>query len=236
LNLILEEGQELKKVLIVLDHKVLMNENNTHPDFIGPVYEHHPSVSEKFWIEFHLSFLKFFIRDFFFYDLLKWKLTGKWHPSFKGKISEVNPSESVVYNNIQNFSIRTKAERQIEQQPDLYYSRIKTEMKKLEPVTHELKLSTRQVNLMKEMKLIFLEHNTEFNIIFGPYWNSDQLDRSTISMISECFGADHVYDFSGGNHWNTDVHNWYESSHYRPTVGASILKSIQEEGYSNQSK
>ncbi|GEM_PF-831895 len=231
LKLILDEGQELKLALVVLDHKILLNENNSHPNFKGPVYEHHPRVSQSSWIEFHMNFIKYFVRDFFFFDFLKWKLTEKWEPSFEGKISRETSSESVAYSRLQNFSTRVEAEGQITKDPDAYYSNMEAEMTKKNRVTHQLELSLKQLNLLREMNQIFQEQNTKFNIVLGPYWNSDQLDQTTIAKIRECFGEDRVFDFTGDNQWNLDMEKWYESNHYRPLVGSSNMNQVRGTGF-----
>jgi len=137
----------------------------------------------------------------------------------------------VAYSRLQNFSTRVEAEGQITKDPDAYYSNMEAEMTKKNRVTHQLELSLKQLNLLREMNQIFQEQNTKFNIVLGPYWNSDQLDQTTIAKIRECFGEDRVFDFTGDNQWNLDMEKWYESNHYRPLVGSSNMNQVRGTGF-----
>ena len=40
------------------------------------------------------------------------------------------------------------------------------------------------------------------------------------------YGAENVYDFSGINEFTKDYHNYYESGHYRPSLGNKLLERI----------
>ena len=52
-------------------------------------------------------------------------------------------------------------------------------------------------------------------------------------VITTLFGKDRVYDYSGSNDITADYHNYYELSHYRPSVSARILRDIYSRGKSN---
>lgn len=227
LKLILEQGQELNLALIVLDHKILINENNAHPDFKGPVYEHHPKVSQKSWIEFHMSFLKYYVRDFFFYDFIKWKFTNTWENSYQGKISRPESLLPSIYNPIQNFTFRTEAESRIRQSPTVYFESVQSEMRRAEAGVYKTTLSDNQLNMLVEIRKIFIEQESDFCIILGPYWNKNRISKEIVLILKDVFGDERVFDFTGENRWNSDMHLWYESNHYRPEVGADILNDIR---------
>ncbi len=226
IKLVLDQGQELSEVLLVLDHKVLMNKNNAHDDFKGPVYEHHPAVSQNTWLSFHINFFKYFIRDFSFFDILRWHLLEDESRGIPGKISTRESVQSVVYDAQGNFAIRNSAEEKIENNPDQYFSNIQSEMKKRASKTYALKLSEKQVELLFGMNRMFEEHGTTYAVILGPYWQADLLKQQVLVTLSGIFGEVHVHDFTGRNEWNANINNWYESSHYRPKVGRAIIHQV----------
>jgi len=57
-----------------------------------------------------------------------------------------------------------------------------------------------------------------------PY--KQKLSVDDVEKLQNVFGRNNVYDFSGHNLFTKDYNNYYETSHYRPSVAADILSII----------
>ncbi|MCS2661821.1 hypothetical protein NXW67_19630 [Bacteroides fragilis] len=55
--------------------------------------------------------------------------------------------------------------------------------------------------------------------------------------MKEILGASAVWDFTGTNEYTADIHHYYDPGHYRPLLGARLLKVIYQDsapaGYEN---
>ena len=82
--------------------------------------------------------------------------------------------------------------------------------------------------LLDSIAGIFQKHNTDCDIIISPLYNQIRINPADLSHLQTLFGARHVHDFSGVNRWNTDWHNYFETSHYRTHVAKEILSIVYE--------
>ena len=73
---------------------------------------------------------------------------------------------------------------------------------------------------------IFARQGTSVQIIISPLYNQIRLNPNDLQCLKQLFGSDNVNDFSGPNLWNTDLHNYYEASHYRPHVAVAVMDSV----------
>jgi len=83
-----------------------------------------------------------------------------------------------------------------------------------------------QRELLDSISSIFARQGTSVQIIISPLYNQIRLNPNDLQCLKQLFGSDHVNDFSGPNLWNTDLHNYYEASHYRPHVAVAVMDSV----------
>jgi len=83
--------------------------------------------------------------------------------------------------------------------------------------------------LLKDINSVFIKHNTKFYLIISPLYGQIKLDNRDMDKLSEIFGQENIYDFSGKNQFTESKYNYFESSHYRPHVGDSILSIIYKD-------
>lgn len=69
-------------------------------------------------------------------------------------------------------------------------------------------------------------HNTDYHIIVSPRRDKVQAPSADISMLKAVFGEDRVIDASGIDF--DQISDFYDSSHYRPSVAVRILSMIQK--------
>ncbi len=90
--------------------------------------------------------------------------------------------------------------------------------------------TTRQINsthlfMLMEIKRILEKSRANYKVVISPLYDQVKFNRHDWSTLNKVFG-DHLYDFAGSNSFTNNMYNFYESSHYRPVVGDSIMNII----------
>ncbi len=83
-----------------------------------------------------------------------------------------------------------------------------------------------QRELLDSIRSILARQGTSVQIVISPLYNQIRLNPRDLQCLEQLFGSDHVNDFSGPNLWNSDLHNYYEASHYRPRVAVAVMDSV----------
>ena len=71
----------------------------------------------------------------------------------------------------------------------------------------------------------FLRNKKKYKIVLSPLYEQEKLSPDDFKLLKTLFG-DNLYDFTGKNTFTDSKYNYYEQSHYRTTVGDSILSII----------
>jgi hypothetical protein len=214
------EKMPIRNALLVLDPWTLSLVANT-PGFL---YIKHPKTSGESLLTFHQTFFRSFIELKFFFGYLDYKLTGRVRPYFKDMFAE-----GITVDRVTGDKRLLDKEKSIEETPKAYYNNLAavfyprdlTAAQDADPVISEI-----QVGYLKDIRKVFDENRTNYQIIISPTYDAKQLNPKDLAKITELFGADRVYDFSGINRFTRDIHNYYENSHFRIRVGKEIMDNI----------
>ena len=87
-------------------------------------------------------------------------------------------------------------------------------------------IGTRQRAILDSIAAVLARHDASVQIVISPLYNQIRINPSDPLVLEQIFGAGHVSDFSGPNRWNSDFHNYYETSHYRPKVAIAVMDSV----------
>lgn len=87
-------------------------------------------------------------------------------------------------------------------------------------------IGEKQKELLSNMKSIFNTQNTNYKIIINPLYDQQKFNEQDLKYLKDLFGDDNVHDFSGINEYTKTKYNYYETSHYRPHIAASIMNKI----------
>jgi len=52
------------------------------------------------------------------------------------------------------------------------------------------------------------------------------MEKEQLQLLYSVFGEETVFNFSGKNNLTNPIHNYFETSHYKPYVANAILDSI----------
>ena len=87
-------------------------------------------------------------------------------------------------------------------------------------------LREENIRLLQSIARIFRQHGTSCRIAISPLYNQIRFNPSDLRVLHELFGEANVFDFSGTSHITSDLHNYYEPSHYLPAVARQLMDSI----------
>lgn len=197
----------------------------------------HPTIAGTSWINFYLTFLI----DFFDYNLLKnyilYSVTHKWDPSMEGyivlkhnfdeeKIKQIRQKQNKLEkgNTTNHQNKKVKKEEEIKKQAAANYYIFYKRDSIIPPAKSQI--SQKKIDMLKEIKAIFVKHHTNYRIAISPLYNQIELNRKDLKILQDIFGKDMVFNFSGKNRFTASADNYFETSHYRPFVADSIMKII----------
>lgn len=210
-----EHPASIKNALVIIDARLLAVDSNS----AGAVFRKHPAITGEYRLKFQLCAF----RDFMDIHVLKAFAKYLVQPNNKKFNRTTQP-----YNAMTNEISYRNYEQMIKGNPDSFYAnkgktfyKRNTELLYAKPVIKEGQLA-----LLNNIKAIFSKQNTSYRIVISPMYNQMQLNSTDLGKLRAIFGKDKVFDFSGINRITGDVHNYYESSHYRVNVANEIMAEI----------
>lgn len=225
LRLIDQMGDRIRHALLLVDYRLLQGvENSTRH-----LYIKHPRVSGESWGGFYMAFFSAWIGDFFFVKFIDYTLFGRWRSYMRGAINKRSMKVDPQTNDI----VLASDEEDIARDPDAYYSARQAEFDSVRlnasrdggPV-----IGSRQRALLEEIAAILEAHGARTEVVVSPNYDQVPIHPQDLQVLRELFGAASVHDYSGVNDITTDERNYYEPYHFRPEVGARILREIYGSG------
>lgn len=213
-------GEKINNALFVIDYGLLSSMEQD-----GILYAMPPQINNnRNFIDFHLTYLKGWFNVKFLRACLDYKLFGKWKPYMRNLITlginykYYNPINNEEQRYIQDSLISIGKYYDDEHLKPFENAR---GVEESPPV-----LNDERIAKLIEMSAILKKHHTNYSIIISPLYNQTKLNSKDVKTLNEIFGEKSVFDFSGVNDWTNDYHNYYENSHYLPSVASQIMDSI----------
>lgn len=218
-----KSGAPIKNLLLILDKGALQNDQllTGHTNILPPDIS---GIS-------NLAFQQEFCQAFFFPNVLcsylDYKIFHQYRPYMKGVINPFGPIRNTVTNDVRN-----PREEIIKEEGDMYWEKRKGEFLKKECYRDgkykesPKVIREKQLQLLHDIQAICRKHHTSVKVVINPDYNQINLNPEDVQTLKGVFGTQNVFDFSGINEYTEDIRNYYEQSHYRPTLGARLLKRI----------
>jgi hypothetical protein len=213
-------GCPLNNVLVVICHDQTFKLSGNSPRHL---FIKSPVTSGESRYEFQ----KVFVKAYFHLDFLKayytYKFTHKFAPWMEGQL--VN--DHITYNKVTNEMRWVGRDSALQNDPQKYYRQ------KMELFYHRggatadtaSIINAKQLYMLKQIAQIFTKHHTNYRVVISPLYDQRKFSPADIKDLTSLFG-NRLFDFSGENNFTKAITNYYESSHYKPMVGDSILKTI----------
>lgn len=215
-------GGRIENALVVLDAEAL----NTNHNRQGHLYVRMPCISKEPKAHYYATFLK---------ASLNMKLLVAY-ADFSLFDTRRDYMEGVIINNkydhmptIKNCDVWYGLDREIQEDSLAFYrQQISRGIFFERPSTkvYDKEISEDEINHLRVIKSIFNKHNTSYKVIISPLYDQIPLREPQLSLLKNIFGEEQVFDYSGKNGLTQPIHNYYETSHYRPHVANQILAEI----------
>jgi hypothetical protein len=211
---------EIDNVLIILCRDQFFRNSSNHT---GHLYIKHPLTSKESNFKFHYAFVKAFLDPTFLFNYLTYLITKDYKSFMRGYIENRIIIIDKITNELSIVDLETELEidpnKYYQKNIDLFYERKGEQIDSLQRINHK------QVEMCKKIKRILEKHNTNYKVVISPLYDQINFSETDQNILTSVFG-NHLYDFSGKNEFTDNKFNYYETSHFRPFVGDSILKII----------
>ena len=211
---------KIDNALIILCHDYSFAYEANHK---GHLFIKHPKTSGESNMDFQLEFYKTYLSPRFLFCFYCYTFSGKFRHFMHGYIDE----KKVRYDTINNEMDVVDQEQEITQTPVAYYekrSKLFYERKGERTDTVQ-RISKNQMLMLEKVKEILEKNNTNYKVVLSPLYEQVKFSNADFSILKNVFG-NRLYDFSGKNTFTDSMTNYYEQSHYRPSVGDSILSIL----------
>lgn len=221
LELLDSVGATIKHVLVIANVPLLKD--------AYPMLENEhlisPEAANMGKMEFQMRFLQRFLQPDFSIPYIKYLIKGRYQPSMKGVIAPCLPIREPYTNNFIN-----PRDREIKRLGERYWVEHKAEFKprKEAGVVKERSIYSLQLKLLQNIKRICDKHKATIKFVMSPEYCQTKTNPEDIRLMKSILGDSAVWDFTGINEYTSDIHNYYEAGHFRPTLGARILQQIYQ--------
>ena len=219
-----EIGDTIKNALIVIDRRTLRQTNPRNGHLFIPM----PCISQSSKSEYYLTFLKASLNPKFLIANLDYSIfktyrgyMGSMIRRYKYDHQVNNKNCDTWYGYDKHIAIDSLGYYNELIKKGIFYKRPKT-------VLSECKVTLKENQQLKTIKNIFEKHKTKYKIVISPVYDQIPMEKAQIELLENLFGKENIYNFSGKNQYTQPIHNYYESSHYRPNVANDILDIIYQ--------
>jgi len=179
--------------------------------------------SLKEWINFHEIHLSAYMNVKFLSSYYPHKLFG-----IDKNFTRKHRSRGVEVQYPSNWLKAPYLDKYIAKNPYYYqssefYERSSVGMSHRQPL-----ITSKAREMLSGIKRIFVKHHTYYKVVVNPLYDQINLHENDKVILESIFGEENVYDFSGKNDFTKSKYNYYESSHFRPSVGDSIMRIIYD--------
>jgi hypothetical protein len=218
-----QNGIHIKNSIVILESKTFTEFVNNIPLFMKH-YEVYPSSKLYFQYAYFLNFcdLRFLVA------LGHYRLTEKFHPYMSEFLVSEPYSYDTVTNEFYNPGIMDELKRDsigyYEARKDNFPPRSGTFIEEAEKLTPE------HVEMLNEIRDIFVRHQTDYRIIICPTYNQREFNHKDLKVLKSVFGEQTVFDFTGINRFTEEKSMYYDEFHFKELLGKEMLDSV----YTNQ--
>jgi hypothetical protein len=219
-----QNSVSIKNAMIILDYDTLSKtvSNKGHLFIISPQLENYANM-----LLFQMTFIKAFYNPGFMFAFLDFKTTGNVKEYMT--INNYLDDKPLAYDVLSNELSYPIFESQIKEGTYYTNERMRVFFSRVEYAEESpVVIYSTQQELLEKIRNILIKNKTKFKIIINPLYEQKELNKKDMEYLQKLFGEQNVFDFSGINEFTNDYRNYYENSHYRPTVSKEIMKIIYE--------
>lgn len=210
----------IRNALIIICRDASFEHDANHA---GHLFIKAPRASGESKLDFQWQFYKAYMSPGFLYSFYYYTFSGKYKPHMKGYIED----RKIIFDTVTNEIYMPGQEEEITQTPAEYYTKRASLFYERNGVKADSlqRIQGNHVYILKEIKRILEKNKTNYRVVLSPLYDQVSFNAADISILTSLFG-DNIYNFSGPNSFTELKTNYYETSHFRPHVGDSIMNII----------
>lgn len=217
----IDNTSEIRNCLLIMDNSILSSDQCRTDSYL--FFPSPQTTPEHDGLKFQVSGIKTFLNPKFLFAYTDLLITGKVKPYMrKWKVFNENERHYDYVTNETTYPARDA----IIANGDYYTDRILNAFPKNRPSDQQYAepvLAEHHIQLLREIRQVFSDNNTNYKLIISPAYDQVKLAESDYAILKEMFGSESVFDFSGINDITQDYHNYYDFSHYTSDVCSYIL-------------
>lgn len=215
-----QPGQRIRNLLLIVDYSTFANDR-FQDDCMRLMP---PEVSHVSFFSYHCTFLQGFYYPNFFVPFMEYYLTGRFKKSMKGVINSHGMAHEGFYNNAVN-----PHEQEIAKVGENYWKELRQKL-----MNSKVKWNFEKKDAAGKFQLMYMhmidsitkKQHTNVKIIISPNPQHSMLNHVTVAHLRRIFGSGNVFDFSRMDLFYSNIHHFYDVSHYRYELGERMLGVI----------
>lgn len=211
---------KLNNVLIIICRDVSFANSKNHN---GHLFIKHPATSGESDLSFKFDFFKAYLNPAFLFNFYMYKLSGSYKSYMKGYIEDRKIIMDSITNAVQivdqEHEIQVSSKKYYEKRKAIFYTR------KNETIDSIQQIKQIHIFMLNEIRRILNKNNTKYKVIISPLYEQEKFNPIDQNILLNIF-KNNLYDFSGKNYFTDSINNYYETWHFRPLVGDSIMNLI----------
>lgn len=217
-----KHGSDIKNVLIIMDARMLQGITNSK----GYLDIKHPATSGESRLRFQLEFVKAFFDRKFLVSYCDYQLHHK--VKLYMRQNGTMTRDYFYYDVKHNETIRTYMDELVTYKKEKYYAKRQYIFYQRDSIRHisPPAIKDTQLAMLTGMSEILRRHNTDCRIIISPLYDQVQFNPADLAILQRLFGYRNVADFSGINDITGSKYNYYENTHYLPSVATRLMDSV----------
>lgn len=215
-----ERNVHIANALLVLDHSLLNQTENSQ----GHLFVKHPDLSGESKLSFQVDFFKAYCSPPFLGSYTMFKVFNLRSDLLDMHIWDYDPISNELRLTHDEDVIKNDQEKYYRERRFQFYKRDTTQYYSTVIIKDE------QKSMLNEIAQKFKSDHTKYKVIISPLYDQLKLNATDLASLQTIFGKETVFDFSGINEITNNKYNYYETSHYRPSVTGMIIQEIYRNG------
>ena len=218
-----ENGIPIRNALVIIDIPGTFVENQLPHESL--TLKHYLFTGLPKWVYNGIHFCNFIQKSSLWLEAIKDRIRHVSHPFTSDTITNdthINNKDNYAFLPLQDSMMSTTNE--VRQN---FFARIANRS------IDDIQMSPKLINdefayQLRNIKSIFDEHNTNYQIIIAPgyCYTTQYINTADLTILEDVFGKQMVHDYSAPNDLNMDYNNFVDPGHFDLHMGFIMLQEI----------
>ena len=217
-----KQNIRIKNILLICDVSLLSKTANEY----DVTHIKYPDISDESKFDYQVNYIKGYFTNFFFLKQIDYLLFKK-EKNYMKDVFAIEPGYIRTESHKNDYYYEWRDSVLMKDSIAYYIS--KSDAFDERPATQKISdpvLKEKHIEMLKEIKRILDKDNTRIKIVISPVYDQKKINEADIKALTDIFGPNTVYDYSGKNEITDSKYNYYEASHFKPYIAEKIMADI----------